>query len=438
MKRYMLMLVLFTFALCGCGGDNGDSDFVVPPKPTTVDYIYTLVTEPTGHVSSWYELRQYFGIDKDVPKYSGAFGTYTYKHRPVSVTGNGDTYTTYSDNSSGDLQIFIYKNNEEPVLVHTEINQKDAHQNSAISIDKDGYIWLHVAARGYKRTASVYKSIEPYSLEFEEAYMDSYESYPQIHETIMGHSVFYTRYDRVSDNGVNWGVERSLNFKVLGVKTRLVNGGHYQISTYANSVLYSVYDYHPDSNVDKRTNISIIKSEDYGTTWTNLAGKPLELPLVTDDKDALVYDAEALGKYVYLKDVIVDKEGKLRISFVESDSGDPTTGTRYNKEWVDGEVITLGATTHNFNSGVYLEDKDDLYLVTTGMGICGYSGGSLELHRQTDEGWVLEDTVDDYNYSFARRTLGGNLTGVVSVGASDIDAGGEQYHFHIAKEEIVK
>lgn len=422
-----LSMIFAVILLTACGG--GDSKPAPEPVPEVKPLVYTLVATPTGYQTSWYELpNQEYG--NGVPKYVGPFGTYTYKHIPVSIWSGGHHFSTFSDNHSGNLEIFLTKDLEPPVLVHVQENWIDTHMNAVVNVDPEGYVWVHVSARNTRRPGAVYKSEVPYGTEME-LIENNQESYPQVHNAAWGYTTLSNRYEYP----VGGGVHRTLHFRGAGKSIKLVEGGHYQISYYDEDTtsLYSVYNYHPHGKTDRRTNLFVMKTVD-GMEWTNLDGKVLNLPMEENSPLTRILEVEGLGKYIYLKDVYIDSKGAFRVLYVASSSYDPTIGIRIIKEYVNGKTRVIEETGHNYNSAAYLEDSTGLYMVTAGKGdVPGYSGGPLSLYRENDEGvWELKHTLDDnLNYSYFRRVRDGGLKGVVSVGSSEADLGSEQYNVEV-------
>tara|TARA_R100001594_G_scaffold1048_2_gene4353 strand:+ start:8259 stop:9560 length:1302 start_codon:yes stop_codon:yes gene_type:complete len=430
MKKSLILVVTSLALLVGCG--KADK----PKPPPVVETPKQIVTTNTGWESTWQELSQKFD---GVPKYSGAFGTYTNKHRPVAIQGNGEVFTTFSDNLEGNLNIWVTKGNER-TLVHTFYDWQDPHNNAAINIDPDGYIMLHIASRGIPskdKNGAVYKSSEPYSIESFDCFAGDCndgeiwdESYPQPHNTAWGYHTMYTDYlPTVKDETSCCVWYRSQWSKKGDERTQLTTGAHYQISYYSDltKTLYTAYNYHIKNKADWRVNLHVLKTTD-GSTWTNLDGEVMELPVYGNSESTLVFDSG--DNYVYLKDIIVDKEGKLRVLYTESTSYDPTVGSRYIKEFVEGQgskIIT--PVGHNYNSGSYFQGED-LYIGVGTFGIDNYSGGDLSLYKLTEKGYTIESKLSDgSNWSYLRPVKNGGLKGVVSEGASDANLG--SYHHYV-------
>ena len=72
-------------------------------------------------------------------------------------------------------------------------------------------------------------------------------------------------------------------------------GGHYQVSGARDGKVATFFNYHPGGNVDRRTNLYYVQTEDLGASWTTVDGRPLAVPLRDVDNPALVVDYAAQG-----------------------------------------------------------------------------------------------------------------------------------------------
>ena len=125
----------------------------------------------------------------------------------------------------------------------------------------------------------------------------------------------FTRYTRgrelyweTSRDGLTWGDDR----KLAGL------GGHYQISGARDGKVASFFNYHPGGNVDRRTNLYYVQTEDLGTSWTTVDGRPLTVPLRDVNNPALVVDYAAQGRLMYACDLNFDREGRPLLLHVTS------------------------------------------------------------------------------------------------------------------------
>lgn len=219
---------------------------------------------------------------------------------------------------------------------------------------------------------------------------------------------------------------RTIRYRDEEQTVDLVEGGHYQISGYFNGRLYSVYNDHIDNNVDNRRNLSAIMTID-GKTWTNINEQTLTPPIAFGELEAQIYSSDV--NLVYLKDLIVDENGELRILFVEATTEDPTQGERELKEWTSNGVQTLSQVGHNYNSASYFTSDDALYVAAVLDGNGPYMGGDLGLFRLDDDNYNLIHKLTDEIYAYVRPVLNGGLNGIGSI---DISTKFKEQGSHIA------
>jgi len=365
--KYLLIALL----LIGCSGSNAtESDFKFTPTKITKEYIDS---------STYWCLPQYFN---GVPKYC-AYGTYTHKHIPLAYYADDTIYHVYTDNTKDDnFYIYAAKGNEEKVLVHTIENWSDPHSNASIHVLQSGIVHIHVAARGIGnsfQSGSVLASKTPYELDFECIDgCNNFEGYPQVWETTWGEHVNYSHnifeYDL---HPKQW--MRSPHYRVGNIRKQLVRGGHYYISLYENNTMYVVYNWLIDGHPDNRVNLYVMKTTN-GTDWTNLQGEALTLPLVQDSNQTKIFTSAG---YTYLKDLKVVNNW-LKVLFTESDSADPTKGTRTLKEWSEFKGLNksykVEDTGHNYNGAAYIGK----HIVTTNSDR-NMIGGDIALRDEEGE-----------------------------------------------------
>lgn len=423
---FLIGLILL-FLVSGCGGES-KKEAVVEPEVI----LSSITTEYVASSTAW-DIPQYYGINEDVPKYT-AVGTYTNKHIPLAFWANDDLYHVYTDNTSDDnFYIHAKKNNEEEVevhserkvtpeqylfeqldgrqrkLIHTIEDWNDPHTNAVIHVLPSGLVHVHVAARGLNfkfQSGKILQSKTPYELDFEcidGCENDNIEAYPQVWDTSWGEHVGYTYY-LIDDRIHSTRNIRTLWYRVGGKRTQLVEGGHYSVSVYENGVLYLAYNQLIEGKPDQRINLYMIKTVD-GVNWTSIDGKDLELPLLTHDEDALIYESEG---YVYLKDI----KGSS-VLFVESSDYDPTQGQRFIKEWTVDGVKTIAETNHNYNGAAYMGE----YILTSENGVSGWGGGDMVLYKDYKE--VSRNS--DMNCHYPRKVIGNDLKGVASCGQYNVE-----------------
>ena len=377
-----------------------------------------------GYNGIWFTLGQFSEYGD---KYSGGLGTYTANHIPIAIYAPevDKTFFCYGGTTSKDerhllIMISFFDHNTKmvpkPVVVYDKAEVNDPHDNASISIDNKGFIWVFVSGRAKLRPGLIFKSSKPYSIDAFEQVKTGEMTYPQ--PWWMNGSGFlylFTKYTKgrelywsTSADGITWAPDQ----KLAGM------GGHYQITNVRGNKLVSVFNYHPDGNVDKRTNIYLAQTEDLGHTWKTIDGKILPTPLSEIHSPALVHDYEAERKLVYLNDLNFDKDGNPVILAVISNDyrpgpkGDPREWTILhwkNGKWNISKVCT---STHNYDMGsLYIEDKLWRIIGPTDPGPQKFgTGGEMALWESPDEGitWKKVGNITHNsarNHSYARRPL---------------------------------
>ncbi|MEP6750412.1 MAG: BNR-4 repeat-containing protein, partial [Bacteroidota bacterium] len=255
-----------------------------------------------GYKGIWFTLGQ---PSQYGDKYSGGLGTYTSSHIPMAVYAAkvNKTFFVYGGTTAENerhllimLSYFDHKTKQVPmpVIVYDKQGVNDPHDNASLSIDKTGYIWIFVSGRNTSRPGIIFKSKLPYSIEGFEKIKTAEMTYPQPW-WLQGKGFFYlfTKYTNgrelywsTSPDGKRWQPDQ----KLAGM------GGHYQVSNVWKEKIVSVFNYHPGGNVDKRTNLYLVETADYGKTWTTIDGEILQTPLTDKNSHALIKNYEAEGK----------------------------------------------------------------------------------------------------------------------------------------------
>jgi len=380
-----------------------------------------------GYKGIWFTLGQFSEYGD---KYSGGLGTYTANHIPIAIYAPEvkKTFFTYGGTTAKDerhlLIMVSYFDHQtkmvpKPVVVYDKEGVNDPHDNAAISIDGQGFIWVFVSGRSKARPGLIFKSSDPYSIESFNQIKIGEMTYPQPW-WIESKGFFYlfTKYTKgrelywsTSPDGKYWAPDQ----KLAGM------GGHYQISNRIGNKMVSVFNYHPGGNVDKRTNIYLMQTEDLGKSWKTIDGKVLTPPLTDIHTPALVHDYEAEGKLVYLNDVNFDKEGNPVILAVISNDyrpgpkSDPREWTILhwkNGKWNLNKVCT---STHNYDMGsLYIEKGRWRIIGPTETGPQKFgAGGEMALWESKNEGetWKKVRNITQNsprNHSYARRPLKAN------------------------------
>jgi len=380
-----------------------------------------------GYKGIWFTLGQFTEYGD---KYSGGLGTYTANHIPVAIYAPEvkKTFFVYGGTTSKEerhlLIMISYFDHQKkvvpkPVIVYDKMGVDDPHDNASVSIDDKGYIWVFVSGRNTRRPGLIFKSDQPYSIESFVQIHESEITYPQ--PWWMGESGFillFTKYTNgrelywsTSPDGKTWSPDR----KLAGM------GGNYQLSNIRENKLVTVFNYHPGGDVNKRTNLYMLQSEDLGQSWKTIDGKTVKTPVTETHSEALVKDYEAEGKLVYLNDLNFDSSGNpVVLAVISRDhkpgpQGDPREWTvihRKNGQWIFNKVCV---STHNYDMGSLYIEKDVWTIIgptETGPQKWG-TGGEMALWQSRDEGitWKkIRDITHNsvFNHTYARRPVQAN------------------------------
>lgn len=381
-----------------------------------------------GYRGIWYRLGHSL---KYGDKYSGGLGTYTANHKPLAVyseAANKTFFVVGGTPSEEEAYLLIlagaYDHDTHQVSRPTIAFNKgsegvdDPHDNATISLDQDGHVWIFVAGRSRYRDGTLLRSTEPHSVEsFEEIKVWQGMNYPQPWFDGESFRFFFTKYTvprhlyfSSSDNGKDWTEDKPL--------ARF--GGHYQVSGLhpASGRIGTFFNYHPDSSVDRRTNVYFMQSTNGGLTWTTVDGKPLETPLTTIQNPALVIDYESQGLLQYTCDLNWDADGNPLLLYVVSPQfapGPTETPRRFHlTRWTGSEWETsvITETFHNYDMGsIHVEGKRWSVFIPSGKGPQGWgTGGEVEMWSTTDAGrnWSLERVVTQgshFNQTYVRRSI---------------------------------
>lgn len=364
-------------------------------------------------------------------KYSGGMAVFCAKHLPMVVySPRADkTFFVYGGSpgpDSPDLLIMAsyYDHKSGTVPRPTVVMQKntghdpgDAHHNPTIAIDDDGYVWVFAPSHG-RKDAFIFRSTTPYSVDCFEQVLQKEFSYPQpFYYPGFGFMLLFTKYTAgrelyvsTSTDGKTWSEDR----KIVGF------GGHYQVSWSWQNKRGTAFDWHPPGvGLNGRTNLYYMESADFGKTWTNAAGKPLNTPLSSPANEALVHDYQSEKRLVYVKDLNFDAQGRPIVLYVLSkgyESG-PKNGLRFwtvahwkGSKW---DIHTVTTSDHNYDTGAIWVEEDGTWRVVapTESGPQPWGcGGEVVIWKSTDEGktWIREQQVTKnsrLNHNNCRRPL---------------------------------
>jgi hypothetical protein len=400
-----------------------------------------------GYKGIWFTLGQFSEYGD---KYSGGMATYTAKHIPLAIYspkvqktffvygGIAEDRKTSADSSYrkgkpyGNYLLcmagaYDHKTNTltKPVVVYDKRGVYDPHDNPAISMDSDGYIWVFVSGRGRGRPGFIYRSRQPYSVEAFDRIVEDERTYPQPkYVEGKGFLHLFTKYTGVrllyfstSPDGRQWTEHQQLAaIKRPGDR----NGGHYQISGQLGEKIVFFFNWHPDGGVDRRTNIYYLQTTDFGKTWTKADGTPVSIPVTEVDDPCLVREFFSKGENVYIKDVTFDENGNpiaLYISGKGHQPG-PENGLKdwqviywNGKEWENHKVTT---SDHNYDTGsIWAAEKKWTVIAPTENSPQSWGcGGELVMWESANKGktWkhvrqITKNSLRNHNY--VRKVVNG-------------------------------
>lgn len=377
----------------------------------------------TGYRGIWFALGQQSAHGD---KYSGGLGTYTANHVPMAVycAAADKTFFIYGGTIKGQHHLLImvsYYDHKEhrvpaPVLVHDKQGVDDPHDNASLNVAADGHIWIFVSGRGRGRPGFKYRSRQPYQIDEFELIATGELTYPQPW-FVPGQGILhlFTKYTNgrelyweTSGDGRTW----SAHHQLAGL------GGHYQVSGQCQGRVATFFNRHPGGNVDQRTDLYYLQTDDLGRTWTTAAGEPVDVPLRQPHNPALVMDYQAQGKLLYTMDLNFDAAGRPVLLYLTSrhhapgPQGDP-------REWVVAHwtgrqwaFYTVTTSDHNYDMGsLYIDGAVWRIIGPTQPGPQpGQTGGEMAVWISTDAGqtWRMERQITSgsrFNHSYARRPL---------------------------------
>jgi hypothetical protein len=377
-----------------------------------------------GYKGIWFTLGQPSAYGD---KYSGGLGTYTANHLPVAVYAAqvNKTFFVYGGTTRQEekhllimISYFDHRRSRvpKPAIAYDKRGVDDPHDNASLAIDDKGFLWVFVSGRNTSRPGIILKSNKPYNIESFQTIKEGEMTYPQPWwMKNQGFFYLFTKYTNgrelywsTSSDGTTWTADK----KLAGM------GGHYQLSHAANGRIFSVFNYHPNGNVDKRTNIYLLQTDDMGASWKTIDGTTIPVPLTDPNGHALVMDFERENKLVYLNDLTTDEDGNPVILAVISrhyqpgPQGDPREWMIFhwkNGKWNMHKVCT---STHNYDMGsLYIEKNRWIIIGPTEKGPQAYgTGGEMALWESRDEGkrWIRKHMLtqnSSYNHTYARRPL---------------------------------
>ena len=383
-----------------------------------------MLSQEPGYRGIWFALgqRSEFG-----DKYSGGLGTYTANHVPMAIYAPEveKTFFVYGGAKDGRRHLLAMASSYDhrrhlvprPTIVHDKQTVNDPHDNPSLCLDGLGHLWVFVSGRARSRPGFIYRSARPYSTDAFQLVAQREFTYPQP-RWIEGHGFLFlfTKYTKgrelyfsTSLDGREWTADQ----KFAGM------GGHYQTSQQRGTRVLTAFNMHPGGNVDKRTNLYFLSSDDFGLTWCNVRGEPVPLPLSEADNPALVRDYRSARRLVYIHDLDTDAAARPAILYITSADhrpgppGDPrwwTVARWSGKEWQDQNITRAN---HNYSTGLLSCEGNGEWRIVgpTGPGPQPIgSGGEVALWRSRDNGatWRRQREVtrrSAVNHNYVRRVM---------------------------------
>jgi hypothetical protein len=380
-----------------------------------------------GYKGIWFTLGQFSEYGD---KYSGGLGTYTADHIPIAIYSPvvDKTFFVYGGTTKPNerhllIMISYYDHKTkmvpQPVIVYDKAGVNDPHDDAAISIDENGYIWVFVSGRSTLRKGLLFKSLKPFAIDSFEKILDRDMTYPQPWY-IPGEGFFYMFTKYTNGRELYWS--ESKDGKAWSADSKLAGmGGHYQVTNMVGKKLVSVFNYHPGGDVDKRTNIYAVQTDDLGKTWKTINGGTINTPLTDHHNPALIKDYESEHKLVYINDLGFDKNANPVIlaiisrDFRPGPAGDPREWMIIH--WNNGKwnFHKVCESTHNYDMGSLYIEKDIWRIIgPTEPGPQKYgTGGEMAMWTSKDMGITWEKILlltnnSLRNNSYARRPLNAN------------------------------
>jgi hypothetical protein len=224
-------------------------------------------------------------------------------------------------------------------------------------------------------------------------------------------------YFETSPDGVNWTEDQ----KLVGMRRESdENGGHYQISGQHKEKVVFFFNWHPNGNVDRRTNIYYLQTNDFGNTWTTVEGKEINIPVSDVNSPALLKEFYSQEKNVYIKDVSFDENGNPVALYLVGPGHQPgpKNGPRewfvlyWNGEEWENHKIT--ESDQNYDTGSVFVEGNEWMVVGPSEDspqLWG-AGGEVVMWKSQDKGktWKRAKQLtkrSDRNHNYVRKVVNG-------------------------------
>ena len=321
----------------------------------------------------------------------------------------------------------------EPIVVFDKWCD-DPHDNPVIQLDAGGHLWLFSPSHGHVTTPSfVHRTTRPHDVSrWQTVAADMNFAYPQPHYDLRdpgrGFLLLHTSY---ADGHRRLATTRSADGRSWSPPQLLAHAerGHYQLSHYDadRGTIWTTFDYHPpEGGLDRRSNLYVLRSDDWGGTWQTAGGEDVATPVTSAASPALVLDTAADGLLCYQKSLIVDAAGRPMVLYSTSRGPEPGPDAGPHRWWL-ARMTPGGWRQHVITDSDHNYDYGTLRLGTTPDGgerieLIGATepgpqphaaGGRIAEWHSDDGGvtWrrdrVLTPASAEVNHNFPRRPLHG-------------------------------
>ncbi len=368
--------------------------------------------------------------DEYVYKYSGGMGTYCAGHIPMAIYSKAADKTFFTFGGTDErnttlLQCVSYFDHKTGMLARPTVvfdkHTTDAHDNAVINMDKNGYVYLFSSSHGKSRPSAIARSVKPYDISNFKVVWEGNFSYPQpFYIPGKGFLFLHAWYVAGRSNCMMTGNEDGTRWSD---RTRLAyfNSGHYQRAWQFGGKIGVAFDQHPKGKgLNWRTDLYYMESDDFGKTWKNAAGEPLELPLDARDNPALALSYADKSRNVYIKGVKFDVHGRPVVLSTISKGyrAGPVDGPREWKlaKWTGRcwrELDTGIRSDSNYDfAELYIDGEKDWRIIgASETGPQPYNpGGEIAAWISHDAGetWTLEKKLTSHsarNQNYPRQPL---------------------------------
>ena len=415
-------------------------------KPIASDEDQTLKPKDTGYRGIWFTQGQYTSDPRKAVKNGrpgywrygdkncGGLGTYTSSHVPIAVCAPEvkKTFFCYGGSKNGQRYLYnmiSYYDHEKdrvprPTIIHDKRGVNDPHDNSTLAIDDGGHIWVYVAGRARMRPGFVYRSVKPYDVERFELISSEEICYPQPFP-IKGKGIFelFTQYKAITKHSnkreLYWSF-RHLDGTRDKIQKLAAMGGQYQTSFERDGRVVTMFNRHPNGNVDKRTDLYYLETRDLGKSWQTADGQTITPPLVNPDNPARVKAYSKDNRLVYLNSITLDNDGNpVGLVVTSSDSrpgpqGDPRTWEVLHHKDGKWNIHKVTTSTNNYDTGPIWVESDGTWRIIgpTEPGPQRWGpGGEVAVWISKDEGktWTKTRQVtknSQRNHTYVRKVFG--------------------------------